>query len=91
MLDPGLEHEIGLAIEHGEQMSHLRLPPDRAAAVVGRISALAPAPDAPVVLVTGTQVRYFVRQLAEAALANVTVISHAELPPGVRLISLGSI
>lgn len=90
-LDPALEHEIGLAVEHGDQMSQLRLPPDRASAVVGRISALAPAPDAPVVMVTGTQIRYFARQLAEAALANVTVISHAELPPGVRLISLGSI
>jgi type III secretory pathway component EscV len=57
--------------------------------VIDRVSRIAPSPDAPAVLLTSSEVRYFVRQLTEAAMVNVTVVAHGEVPPGVRAVSLG--
>ena len=88
-LDPALEHELAGAVQHGEHASHLNLPPQRARAVIDRVARISPSPDAPAVLLTGSEIRFFVRQLTEAALVNVTVIAHGEVPPGVRAVSLG--
>lgn len=40
------------------------------------------------VLITSAGARYFLRQMIEAALPNVFVLSHNEVP-GVRVVSLG--
>jgi flagellar biosynthesis protein FlhA len=88
-LDPALEKVIESAIEHSEQASHVQLHPDRIRDVVERVSRTAGGPENPAVLVTGSASRYFVRQLLEGTLPNVAVISHNEVPPGVKVLSLG--
>jgi flagellar biosynthesis protein FlhA len=88
-LDPGLEKVIESAIEHSEHASHIQLHPDRIRDLVDRVSRTTGGAENPAVLVTASASRYFVRQLLEGTLPNVAVISHNEVPPGVKVLSLG--
>jgi flagellar biosynthesis component FlhA len=45
----------------------------------------------PTALLCATNVRFAVRQLVEADLPLLIVLSHAEIPPQVRVISLGTV
>jgi len=40
-------------------------------------------------MITSAGARYFLRQIVEASLPNLFVVSHNEVPPGVKVISLG--
>jgi flagellar biosynthesis component FlhA len=40
-------------------------------------------------LLTSSGARFFVRQILEANHPQVTVLSHGEVPPGLRVVSLG--
>ena len=88
-LDPSLEHRIEAGIEHSEHASHLNLHPEAIRDLLDRIARAVGGPENPVVLVVGSACRYFVRQLVEGQLPNLTVLSHNEVPPGARVISLG--
>jgi flagellar biosynthesis component FlhA len=44
-----------------------------------------------VVLLTGSGARFFVRQISEQSLRNLAVISHSEIPAGIRVVSLGMV
>ena len=85
--DPALEREIESAIEHGEAASHLNLAPNAVRSILDRL--LKKGQDASMVLLTSSASRFFLRQIAETSMPNVTVLSHAEIPAGVRVISLG--
>ena len=91
ILDAGLEQGIERAIEHGEFSSHLNLPPQLARDARDAIGKCLGASGGSVVLITGSAVRYFVRQLAESLGPQITVLSHAEIPDGVTVSSLGVI
>src|SRR5262249_27237054 len=43
------------------------------------------------VVITNAGARYFLRQIAEATLPNLTVSSHSEIPPSVKVRSRGVI
>jgi len=88
-LDPALEQQLEAAIEHGESTSHLNLPPQRMRELLDRIGRSLPGREMPVVALVGSGSRYFLRQIAEAALPNLVVLSHNEVPAGVKVISLG--
>ena len=90
-LDPALEQMIEGAVEHGEQNSHLNLPPQAIRDLLGRISGRITALDAPVVAITSSGARYFLRQIVEAAMPNLVCLAHTEIPPGLKVHSLGSI
>jgi flagellar biosynthesis protein FlhA len=90
-VDPSLEQMIEGAVEHGEQNSHLNLPPQAIRDILARISGRIAAVDAPVVAVTSSGARYFLRQIAEPAMPNLIFVSHTEIPPGLKVQSLGSI
>jgi flagellar biosynthesis protein FlhA len=90
-LDPAIEHAVESAVEHTEQNSHLTLPPQTIRDILTRISARATAPEAPVAAITSSGARYFLRQIAEPAIPNLFFLAHNEIPPGVRVQSLGSI
>ena len=49
------------------------------------------APDLPVVALASSAARYFLRQMVEPAIPNLFFLSHNEVPPGVRVVSLGVI
>ena len=44
--------------------------------------------EAPVVLICGATSRFFLRQLVENSMPNLAVISHNELPPELKIVSL---
>jgi len=86
-LDPSIEREIEGAAEHGEAASHLNLPPNRMRSILERLQKC--GSDTSMVLLASSGCRFFVRQIAESAMPNLTVLSHAEIPAGVRVMSLG--
>lgn len=89
LLDPALEQALEAAIEHGENGSQINLAPPRIRDLADRVGRLLGNPDAAAVLLTSSPLRYFVRQLLEPSLRNLTVLAHAEVPPGVKVLSLG--
>jgi flagellar biosynthesis protein FlhA len=90
-LDPAAERILESAVEHGENTSHLNLPPQKVRELLERVSRSLGAMDTPTVLLTGSGCRYFLRQIVESAQPNLVVLAHNEIPTGVRVISLGSI
>lgn len=88
LIDPSIEQEIEAAVEHGEHSSHLNLSPQSLRALLERIRNAVGTLEMPAVAVTGTGVRYFLRQIVEPSLPNLYVVSHSEIPPGVKVISL---
>ncbi len=90
-LEPSVEQAFEAAVEHGEHSSHLNLPPQRIRDLVDRLTSIAGPADASTVLITGMQARPFIRLIAEPSLPGLVVLSPNELPPGVRLISNGTV
>jgi flagellar biosynthesis protein FlhA len=90
-LDAGIEQAVESAVEHGEQNSHLSLAPQAIRDILHRVSARIAAPEMPVAVITSSGARYFLRQMAEAAIPNLIFIAHNEVPPGIRVQSLGTI
>lgn len=90
-MDPGLEQTIEAAVEHGEQNSHLGLAPQTIREILNRVTARVALPEMPVVVITSSGARYFLRQMAETAAPNLVFLAHGEIPPGTRVQSLGTI
>jgi len=90
-MDSSLEQMIEGAVEHGEQNSHLNLPPQAIRDILGRISGRITAVEAPVVAITSSGARYFLRQMVEPAMPNLVFLAHTEIPPGLKVQSQGSI
>ena len=78
-------------MEHGEHTSHLTLAPQALRDILNRVSSRIVSAETPVVAVTSAGARYFLRQIVETSLPNLFFVSHNELPPGVRVQSLGSL
>jgi flagellar biosynthesis protein FlhA len=90
-VDPSIEQAVESAIEHGEQNSHISLPPQQIRDILNRISARVQQPETPVVAITSSGARYFLRQLGEPTLPNLFFLAHNEVPPGLRVQSLGNL
>jgi flagellar biosynthesis protein FlhA len=90
-VDPSIEQSVESAVQHGEQSSHLNLAPQAIRDILSRIEQKVGSPETPVVAVTSTGARYFLRQIVEASRANVVFISHNEVPAEVKVISQGVI
>ena len=90
-LDPALEHMVETAVEHGEQNSHLNLPPATLRDILNRISNRVGTLETPAVAITSSGARYFMRQIVETSLPNLFFLAHNEVPPAQKIQSLGSI
>ena len=90
-LDPVLEQSVESAVEHTENSSHVNLSPQRIHEIQERLKKCCNPPDSPGVLVTGSAARFFVRQIVESTTPNLSVLSHNEIPPGNRVVSLGTV
>jgi flagellar biosynthesis protein FlhA len=90
-LAPAIEQTVEAAVQHGEQNSHLTLPPQSIREILNRLAARIVSPEMPVIVITSSGARYFLRQIAEAALPNLIFLAHNEAPPGLRVQSLGNI
>src|SRR5579862_2014250 len=90
-LDPAIEQTVEAAVEHTENSSHVNLSPQRVRDIQERLKKCCNPQDAPGVLVTGSAARFFVRQIMESITPNLSVLSHNEIPPGNRVVSLGTV
>jgi flagellar biosynthesis protein FlhA len=90
-LDPTLERTIESAVEHGDTSSHWSLPPQKIRDLLDRLGRSLGSLDAPAVLLSGSSCRYFLRQSVESSIPNLMVLSHNEVPSGVRVLSLGTV
>ncbi|HUA86567.1 MAG TPA: flagellar biosynthesis protein FlhA [Bryobacteraceae bacterium] len=90
-VDSQIESAIEKAIEYTEQTSHLNLSPQKAREILDRVTRSAGAADSPIAVVTSSAARYFLRQIIEGSVPNVSILSHNEIPAGVRVVSLGLI
>lgn len=89
LTDATLERLIEGAIEHGEGGSHLNLAPPRVRDIVDKFSKGLGATEPSAVILTSSGCRYFLRQLLEPVMPGSVVLSHNEIPTGVRVVSLG--
>lgn len=90
-LDPKLEQAIESAVEYSEHSSHLHLAPQKVREIVDSVAKAVGASDTPVVALTSSAARPYLRQITETALPQLAVLSHNEIPAGVRVVSLGVI
>jgi flagellar biosynthesis protein FlhA len=90
-LSPSIEQAVEGAVEHGEQHSSLNLAPQTIRDILNRISMRVASPETPIVAITTSGARYFLRQITEPAIPNLLFLSHNEVPPGQRVQSLGNI
>lgn len=90
-LDPAIEDAVNAAVEHGEHHSHVNLSPQHAREIVEKIRQSIPSPDIPVVILTHSGIRCFLQQMVEPMVPNVHFLSHNEVPPVTKVVSLGVI
>jgi flagellar biosynthesis protein FlhA len=90
---PDLEKNILDGVVNSEQGSYLALEPRQAKDIMTRFRRVVESAGAsgnPVVLCSPS-IRMYVRQLLERFLPNVAILSHNEIPPSVRILSLGMV
>jgi len=90
-VDPQIEHALEFAIENGEHASHLNLTPPKIHEIVDSVTRGVVSAESATAVVTSSAVRFFLRRIIEGTIPNVAVLSHNEIPPGVRVVSLGLI
>jgi len=89
VLDTALEKAVEDAVQHGEHTSHISMHPQKVSELLSAAAKVSPAAGGSWTLLTSSGARYFVRQILEASFPQVAVLSHGEVPPGLRVVSLG--
>lgn len=90
-LDPAVEQTIESSVQHSEQNSILILSPQAVREIVSSIERKMDRREVGTVILTSSAARHFVRQMLEPSSPNVFPIAHNEVPPGVKILSLGTI
>lgn len=90
-LDGSIEVTIEKAVEHSELTSVAALTPQVARDLISKAQRVLESPQNTAVIIASAGSRYFVRQYLEANFPNVHVLSHNEIPGGMRVQSLGLI
>jgi flagellar biosynthesis protein FlhA len=90
-LDSALEQAVESTVEHSETNSVAAVSPQVARDLASKIHRCVERPEIPVCLVASAGSRFFIRQLIETVLPNAWILSHNEVPAGVRVQSLGVI
>ncbi|HMF77678.1 MAG TPA: flagellar biosynthesis protein FlhA [Bryobacteraceae bacterium] len=89
-LDAATEQCIESAVQHSEQNSILVLAPQAIREITDRIERKLERREVPTVVLASSGSRYFLRQVLESSLPNIFPVSHNEVPPGVKILSLGA-
>jgi flagellar biosynthesis protein FlhA len=90
-VSPEIEQTVENGTEHGEHDSHMTLHPNAIREIVSKAGRTVGNPEAPVVAITSSSARYFLRQIMETPLPNVFFLSHNEVPAGLKVHSIGVI
>ena len=89
--DPQIEQAIESTVEHNDQSSYTHLAPQKVREILDRVARALGSTDASVAAVTSSAARHFLRQIVETSFPNLAILSHNEIPAGVRVVSLGVI
>jgi flagellar biosynthesis protein FlhA len=90
-VDTQIEEAMAGSIEYSEYASHLNLAPQKVRDIVDRVTRAVGLGETPMAVVTSSTTRFFLRQLIEGTHPNLSVLSHNEIPAGVRVVSMGLI
>ena len=90
-MDPSVEHMVEGAVEYNEHSSHLNLAPQKLRDILDKVTRAVGSIETPLAVMTSSSARFFLRQIVEGALPNVSILSHNEIPAGVRVMSMGLI
>ena len=90
-VDPEIERSIEGAVEHGENSSHLTLAPQVIRAIVEKFQRSFPVTEANAAVLTSSGSRHFLRQITEHALPGLAILGHNEVPPGIRVVCIGTV
>jgi flagellar biosynthesis protein FlhA len=90
-VDPQLEQMVEGAVEHTEHGSTVALHPNAIRDIVNKVSRTMGSPESPMVAITSSAARFFLRQLVESTQWNVFFLAHNEIPAGLKVHSLGVI
>ncbi|MCW5963001.1 MAG: flagellar biosynthesis protein FlhA [Bryobacterales bacterium] len=90
-LSPALEQLVEQHVEHGELSSHLQLGVDGITRILEAVSRTLDTREGDAVLLVSAGSRPFVSQILESSLPSLAVLSHNEIPPGIRLLSRGTV
>jgi flagellar biosynthesis protein FlhA len=90
-LDMALERTVESTVEHAELNSVAAVSPQTARDLIAKIQQYIERPETQSVIIAGAGSRFFIRQIIEHALPNVFVLSHNEIPSGIRVQSMGLI
>jgi flagellar biosynthesis protein FlhA len=91
LMDPSVEQMVEPAVQHTEQNSILVLSPQAIRDLVTRMERKLDRREVPTAVLTSSGARFFLRQIVENSLTNLSFISHNEVPSGVKIVSLGVI
>jgi flagellar biosynthesis protein FlhA len=91
LVDPSIEQMVESAVEHGEHASNWNISPQAMRDILERIRRAVGNPESAVAAVASSGARHFLRQLVEPVIPNLFFLAHNEVPPGVKVISLGVI
>jgi flagellar biosynthesis protein FlhA len=89
LVDSSIEQVIQNSVEHSESASRIALSPAQLRDTLERVKKAVGSIQGPTVVIASGTVRPFLRQILESELPLVAVISHAELPPNIRVQSMG--
>jgi flagellar biosynthesis protein FlhA len=90
-VDSQMEQAIEKAIEYNEQSSHINLAPQKIREILDKVTRAVGSGDSPMAVVTSSSARYYLRQMIEGQIPNLSILSHNEIPGGVRVVSMGLI
>src|SRR5580658_5861687 len=90
LVDPNIERAIESAVEHTELNSVLTMAPEGIRNVLSQLGKKIEKFESAIVIASAGA-RHFLRQIAEATMPNLTVLSHSEIPPAVKVRSRGVI
>jgi len=91
LVDPAIEQAIESSVEHAETMSHMNMAPQKIRDIVDRFTRAIGPPDTTATVLVGSGARYFLRQITESCLPVISVLSHSEILPGVKIIAVGTV
>jgi flagellar biosynthesis protein FlhA len=90
ILDPSIERAVEASIEHAELNSVLTMAPEGIRDILARLGRKIDKAESAIVIASAGS-RYFVRQIVESALPNLTVLSQNEIASEVKVRSRGVI
>ncbi len=90
-VDSQIEQAIETSVEFNEHAGHINLPPQKIRDILDRVTRAVGSTDSPMAVVTSSSARFFLRQMIEGTIPNLSILSHNEIPAGVKVVSLGLI